>query len=216
MQKIKIFIADSNTLTREGLKSIILKREDFEIIGEATENITLKKALKKLPINLLIIDFLAVNFRLEDVFYTRKYYPNLPILVITHYPNNVEVIPIIDLGIKSYLLKECEEDEIMHAINSLLRNEKFFCPKILDIILENHQNSRKEKKKHLLSQREIEIVKLFTKGYSAKEIASHLFLSHHTINTHRKNILKKLKLNSTTELILFGIENGLNSTNDSN
>ena len=217
MRKVKIFIADSNTLTREGVKSILSKNESITIIGEAKESKSLKLALKKLDIEILIIDFFNTDsFHIDDLLFLRKNYPKINILVVSSNFNPTDIFTLIDLEVKGYLLKECDEDEIFKAIQSIAKNEKFFCPKVVDLILEKHLNLKKDKNTISLSQRELEIVQLFAGGLTAKEIAHKLYLSHHTINTHRKNILKKLKVNSTTELILYAIRFGINTSNNEN
>ena len=108
------------------------------------------------------------------------------------------------------LTKECDKEEIVGAIYATAKSEKFLCHKVIDIIIEKHMHTDEDNCKAFnLSLRETEIIKLTAKGWTAKTIAGHLFLSTHTVYTHKKNIMKKLKINSSSEMIVYAIQNGL-------
>ena len=110
----------------------------------------------------------------------------------------------------SFLTKQCDEEEILDAIKATAKGDKFYCHKILDLIIERSFPSKSENCNATpLSPREKEILTLVAKGKIAKEIAAELHISPHTIYTHRKNILKKLKLTSPTEMIVYALEHGL-------
>ena len=113
----------------------------------------------------------------------------------------------------SFLTKECDETEILDAVMATAKNERFFCSKILNYILEKSFNKSISCKPSPLSQREVEIVRLIAKGLIAKEIADRLNLSTHTVYTHRKNIMSKLKVKSASELVLYAVNNGIVDVN---
>ncbi len=117
------------------------------------------------------------------------------------------VLKIINSGALGWLTKECEKNEILAALESMARGERFICNKILDVILEKkHGETNAEND---LTDREVEIIKLIAERYSNQEIAEKLFISIHTVYTHRKNIMKKLQLKSPVELILYAIDKGI-------
>jgi DNA-binding NarL/FixJ family response regulator len=120
------------------------------------------------------------------------------------------IYKVIELGAISFLTKECDKEEIIGAIYATAKNEKFLCHKVIDIIIEKHMHTDDDNCKAFnLSLRETEIIKLTAKGWTAKTIAGHLFLSTHTVYTHKKNIMKKFKINSSSEMIVYAIQNGL-------
>ncbi|MEM6965044.1 MAG: response regulator transcription factor [Bacteroidota bacterium] len=106
------------------------------------------------------------------------------------------------------MTKGCDEEEIINAIKATAKQERFFCNKILNFILEKSFAKSDDGTTTPLTTREIEIVRLVVEGKIAKEIADELNLSTHTIYTHRKNIMNKLELKSTSELVLYAVEKG--------
>ncbi|MGZ4158606.1 MAG: response regulator transcription factor, partial [Bacteroidia bacterium] len=118
-------------------------------------------------------------------------------------------------GVTSHLLKDCDEDEIVEAIYKTAKGEQFMCGKIVTNILEVKPEAAFESSCEGLniSDREMEIIKLIAEGFSNKEVADKLFLSTHTITTHRKNIMNKLGVNNTAGLVLFAVRENLVSPN---
>ena len=137
--------------------------------------------------------------------------PKTNILIISSDENRDTIHFILENGVNSFLTKDCDETEIRNAIYATAKGEKFFCGKILDIIFEKHysKDNGESCEPTELTTRELEIVKLIIEGHSTKEIADQLCLSHHTIYTHKKNVMKKLGIKSTSELILYAVNTGL-------
>ncbi len=214
--KTKILIADAHTLTREGLKSLLSKRGDLQICGEAKNSSDLVDKINATIPNIVIIDFFIPNyFNIGDIAYIKENFPHINILVVTTNQSKQDVLQVLDYGVKSYLLKECDEDEIMNAISALMVNEKFFCGRVMDVILEKvtHNCSGDSICNHCqpvsLSYREVEVVKLIAESFTTKDIAQKLNVSYHTVSTHRKNIFKKLSIRSASELIVYAIKEEL-------
>ena len=215
-EKLKILIADAHTLTREGIKALLAKRNDLKAVGEATESSELFKMVRSLKPDVVIIDpNLVGNFSLADVTFLRKNFPGTGILIVTSHQNRESIIKVLESGVSSYILKECDEAEIIGGIYAAARNENFFCGKVLDAVLAKavHQCPEVGLCNHCkpvnLSQREVEIVQCISAGLTTKHIADKLFLSFHTISTHRKNIFRKLEVHNTSELLLFAIKSGI-------
>ena len=117
----------------------------------------------------------------------------------------------METGISGFVTKECSQQEIVAAIYATAKGEKFFCNKVLELILDKHLQ-KEEKDKCLptdLSVREVEVVQLTASGLNARQVAEKLNLSHHTVYTHRKNVMKKLGLGSVSELTLYAVKTGL-------
>ena len=216
MTKIKILIADFHTLTREGIKSVLSRRNDIELCGEAKDSAELRENIRNAQARILIIDFqVEGQFSLDDIAYVRKNYPETSILVISGNQDKQQVLRALDHGIHGYLLKECDEEEVITAVYAAAKNEKFFCGRVMDAILEKvtHSCEPGSNCDHCqpvsLSEREVEIIKLIAEGFTTKDIAEKLFLSFHTVGTHRKNIFKKLSIRNSSELILYALKKGL-------
>lgn len=205
---ISTVIADPSYLVREGFKTIIKNSQKITLIGEITKKEELQPKLKSLKPDILVIDADFTDFlEVEELSIIMKSFPNTRVLAISDYHKKEIILKIISIGVLGYLTKECQKDEILSAIESVSKGEKFFCSKILDIILNDKLNETKDDSE--LTEREIEIVRLIAEKYSNQEIAEKLFISIHTVYTHRKNIMKKLKLKSPVELILYAIDSGI-------
>ena len=208
---IKILIADAQYLVRIGLINLLSATKDFKIAGEAVNSSELIQLTKEQHPDVVIFDYnSAKNFLQEDIETVKKISPKTNFLIISADDSKSNIYKAIELGAVSFLTKECDKEEIVGAIYATAKNEKFLCHKVIDIIIEKHMHGDEDNCKAFnLSLRETEIIKLTAKGWTAKTIAGHLFLSTHTVYTHKKNIMKKLKINSSSEMIVYAIQNGL-------
>lgn len=217
MEQIKITIADSNFLSRKGLAILMEEHSDFMLLAEASSHEELiDQSRLHLP-DLIIIDYTSANFRLDGISQILKKYPKAKILAITELQSNELIAKGFKLGINSCLLKECEQDEIVEAVYKTAQGEKFMCGKIANAIL-NEKSLITDTTEYScegmnISVREMEIITLIAEGYSNKEVADKLFLSTHTVTTHRKNIMNKLGVNNTAGLVLFAVRENLVSPN---
>jgi DNA-binding NarL/FixJ family response regulator len=207
---IKIVLADPQFVTRAGIKDVLSKIPDFQIISEVKDSEELFKEIKWNQPTMIIIDYNSSDFQIEDLKKVKQLSPKTNVMVVSSDQNKNNIYKVLDLGIKNFITKECDSEEIIQAVYATAKGDKFFCSKVVDVILEKHFNVQEEHcELAQLSQRETEIVQLIAQGLTGKEIANKLFLSHHTISTHRKNILKKIRVNSTSELILYAIRFGI-------
>ncbi len=214
MQPIKIVLADPHFVTRTGIKTVLSQAPEFQIVSEVKNSIELLKEAKAKEPHVIIIDYNVPGyFQIDDLKKIKILSPQTNVMVISSDHNKNNIYKVLDLGIKNFITKECDSEEIILAVRATAKGQKFFCAKVVDIILEKHFNVQNEHGEPCqLSQRETEIVQLIAEGLTGREIAGKLFLSHHTVSTHRKNILKKLRVNSTSELILYAIRFGIVSS----
>lgn len=212
MEKIKIIIADSNFLSRKGLALLINECDDFKLLSEAKSASELLSMAKVHDPDLIIIDYTSANFNIDSIAQIKKKFPDAQLLAITLVQSNRMVAKAFDLGIVSHLLIECDQDEIMEAIYKTSKGEKFVCGRIVEAILNGTKPTTISDYNCdgiNVSEREMEVIKLIAEGLSNKEVADKLFLSTHTITTHRKNIMAKLGLNNTAGLVLFAVRENL-------
>ncbi|MCX6183019.1 MAG: response regulator transcription factor [Bacteroidetes bacterium] len=212
-QKITIIIADAQHLARIGLSKILSEHYKVYEVNTGTKAIQMVRDLKP---QLIIIDYnLPESFSTENIFLIKSLFKEVKILVISSDENEKRILGVSEMGIHGFLTKECEIEEIMQAVKAVLKGEKFFCNKVMNIII----NQINQKSDHLnceavkLTKREIEIVIFITQGLTNKSIAEKLTLSQHTVHTHRKNIMKKIAAKSTSDVVLYAINTGVIKTN---
>ena len=211
MERVKIILADSQYLIRLGLRHLLERNDRIEVLGECGNAKDMMTQVTDLNPDLVILDYQnSGHFNVEDIRELKHISPNTRIMVISSDSNKENIHKVLEYGVLSYLTKECDEDEITSAVIAVSKNQKFFCNKILDILLEKHLPKEEENCQPTeLTTRELEVVKLIVDGIATPEIADKLNLSPHTVYTHRKNLMKKLKINSTSELVRYAITTGL-------
>ncbi len=207
---IKIIVADTAFLIRKGLRTLIKEDPRFEYVTEVVDNKSLQQALKKELPDVLIVDHCCDDcFSLNVIRSIRREYPELHVLVISHEKTAEEIKKIIGTGIKNYLLKDCDEQEITEAIISCAKGEKYFCGQIIDVLLEKEIASKDHCMTGSITEREIDVIRELVSGKRPKEIADILNISYYTIVTHKKNIYKKLGINHSIELAQYAVKTGL-------
>jgi len=206
--KIKIIIADDHQLFIDGLSSILARELDITIIAKATNGLELLKLLEKKYLPDIIITDIRMPV-LDGIAATRiitKEYPNIPVLALTMFDQAGDVYEMLEAGAKGYVTKEVDRKELIKAIHTIISGKQYFS-KNLAFDYEAWFNAEKVQGKIALTKREKEILQLIAKGRTTLEIAQQLKLSKFTIDTHRKNIHKKLGIKSNTGLVSYAIKN---------
>jgi DNA-binding NarL/FixJ family response regulator len=213
MNKISILLADEQHLIRLGLRELLGSQEQFEIVGEASNEAQLMEILTQQPVDVVTIDYSqGDSFQTNTVRQIKTNFPKSRILVISSDTNKKEIYEILEMGVTSFITKTCGVDEIVDAVLAVAKGNKFFCTRVIDFLLEKTFSKPSEVENIAplpLSAREIEIVQQTAKGLIAKEIADVLNLSTHTVYTHKKNIMKKLGFTTSSELVLYAVNKGL-------
>jgi DNA-binding NarL/FixJ family response regulator len=221
---IKLLIAEDHYLIRQGMKRILDDQSGIRIVGEATDTNELEKmALKEQP-DVLIVDYTSDVFPGDSLKPILKLVPRTKVLAVTPSQSKMTLQKGLDLDVTSFLLKNCEQEEIIEAIHATAENENFFCGQIIEKILQENPESDLASTDIMnrvhasceplkISNREVEIIRLIAQGYTTKEIADKLFLSTHTIVTHRKNIMRKLGINNTASLVIYAVQENIVKAN---
>jgi DNA-binding NarL/FixJ family response regulator len=218
---IKVLIADKNFLSRIGLEFLVGELNGFELVptvcGDKHDLISQLQLSKP---NLLITDFSSLGIDIEELKTIVKKFPKIKFLVITEMLTKNNLNKVLQSGITSYLLKDCDKTEILEAVNSTIKGEKFICGKIVsyltaekEIVPTNSFIKSLGCDGMSVTDREIDIIRGIAEGLSNKLIADKLKLSTHTVNTHRKNIMSKLGVNNTAGVVMFAVKNQLLETN---
>ncbi len=214
MDVIKVLLADDHELILEGLKLILAQDERVEIVGEAFNG---QEVLDKLQrISELDIVILDINMPQKDGIEVTKEikatYPEVKVLILSMYNRKEFVRKLVEAGTDGYILKNAGKAELLKAITSLAKGEPFYGQEITQTMMKAYQKSKifDNPMDVNLSAREKEIVALIAnEEATTAEIAEKLFISPHTVDTHRKNILAKLGVKNTAGIVKYAIQTGI-------
>jgi len=205
----KIVIADTQFLVVETLKTILSADERFFVTGIVNSQTELIKVLENELCGLLITDFSLFDYdSIDDLRRIKIKFPNISVLILTNLISKAEFTELSKIGIKNIIYKTAERDEIISAVDAALRGKKYYADEILDLILELGENKAVPEEPTHLTSSEIEIVRFIAGGLTTKEIATQKNISFHTVNTHRKNIFRKMGVSNASEMIIQAIRAG--------
>jgi DNA-binding NarL/FixJ family response regulator len=204
----RIVICEDHKIVRDGLTLLLEQTGRYRIAGQASTGHELPGALHRSQPDLLILDLNLPDCEGFDLLIsTRQQYPNLLIVILTMYTERVFVKRAAELGANGYLLKNCDNQELLDMLDHIVLN-RFRAPEDTPATREPHLEDGFQRKAHL-TKRELEIIRFICQGLSSQQMADRLFLSPFTIDTHRKNIIRKTGVSSLVELINFAHENRL-------
>jgi DNA-binding NarL/FixJ family response regulator len=200
MSKIRVIVVDDHQLFREGIISLLSKNEDLEIVGEASSAEGLFELIESVNPNIVLIDITMPGINgLEVIEEAREKYTETKFIVLTMHAEGQYVVKAVRNGAFGYLIKNADENELIAAIKNVASGKKHFNSEISQLMIGNMAIEGESHKK--LSDREMEVLTLVSEGQTTKEIADQLFVSARTVETHRVNMMKKLKVQNTAELI---------------
>jgi len=206
----KIVIADSQFLVVETLKTLLENDERFYLSGIVESQRELIQLLGQSTCNLLITDIALLDYDgVVDLQMIKQNFPQLSVLILTNSISKLDFTELTKIGIKNIIYKTADRDEVLAAVDASLKGKKYYCGEILDMIIEMGESKAIPEESVHLTSSEIEIVRLIAGGMTTKEIAEKKCISFHTVNTHRKNIFRKLNVSNASELIIHAIKAGL-------
>ena len=212
-------IADSSALFRLGVRNMSRQIDGIEVVGEASSGEDLIGLVESFKPSVVVVDFLSSGFDIDVVRRVKAAQPRTRILAITTQQSGHTLVNALRAGVDSYIKKDCDLGEVQDAICETAKGGTFFCGQILDKIRQESINV--EDLEHLplscdpvsLSTRETEVLELISEGMTNAQVADKLFLSAHTVTTHRKNIMSKLGVNNTAAMVMYAVKTGLVSPN---
>ena len=213
MGDIKILIADDHTVVREGTRQILEQEPDLKVVSEAVDGEEAVKLAGTSKPDVAIIDIAMP--RMDGIEATRKIkelYPNITVLILTAYDDDQFVFSLLEAGAAGYLLKSVREHELIDAVRAVHAGESVLHPaiarKVLNRFVPSAEKTGKEGPAENLSKREIDVLRLATKGLSNQEIANRLYLSLRTVQAHLGHIFNKLGVSSRTEAVVRALKEG--------
>lgn len=213
MAKIRLLIVDDHAVVRAGLRLLLESQPDMEVVGEAQDGQTALSKVKQLHPDIVLMDIAMPGMNgLEATKAIRKVSPDVQVLVLSMYADDRYFFQMLHAGASGYIIKGAEPAELLAAIRMVAQHQPYIYPSLVRKLLQRHQEQGSGLEK--LTDRETEILKLIADGLSGREIGEKLFLSPHTIDRHRANIMEKLGLHNKAQLIKFAIQMGLTRLED--
>jgi two-component system invasion response regulator UvrY len=207
---LKILIADDHAIVRKGLKQILIEEFPSVVIGEVADTEGLLTEIINNSWSLVICDMnMPGRSGLDALNQLRQVAPQLPVLIMSIYPEDQYALRAIKAGAAGYLEKETIHDNIVKAIQTVQLGKKFITPSVAEKLADAFNNNSNRQPHELLSDREFDVFKLLASGKSVSEIAGRLNLSTTTVSTYRSRILEKMGIRSNADLTRYALERKL-------
>jgi DNA-binding NarL/FixJ family response regulator len=216
---MNLILADSNDLIRIGLRAILSSERAITIVSEAHNGEELLAQVKSFDTSLVLIDYTSSGFNIDIIPKVLSINKRIRFVAITAEQSPQTLVDALRSGISSYIKKDCDVNEILMAVKETGNGNKFFCGQILESIQRANIDVNDldfesfSCEAVVVSERENEIIILIAEGLTNEQIAIQLFLSKHTVNTHRKNIMAKLGVKNTAGIVMYAVKTNLVSPN---
>lgn len=211
---IKVVIAEELDIVKAGLRCLLSTFKDVEIVAEVSNSDELKAAITIHFPDIVYFNYTSENFKLEDIPSVHAINNSTKFVAITDLPEKQLLENALKSGVSGHLLRCCDAEEVYNSIYETQKGNRFFCGKVLNVINDRSIETNVVTCSPIsLSDRELEIIAHIADGLTNKEIADKLYLSSHTVNTHRKNIMAKLGVNNTAGIVIFAVKEGLITPN---
>jgi two-component system response regulator NreC len=212
--KTKILVVDDHVIVREGVRMILAKESDFEVVGEAGDGAQALELTERVHPDVVIMDISMPGMGGVEATQTlRDKYPDVQVLALTMHEDESYVFQLLRAGAAGYVLKRAAAQDLVQAVRAAAKGEAFLYPSVARKVVEDYlrrvETGEERERYDGLTSREKEILTLIAQGLSNQQIAEKLFISIKTVQTHRAHILEKLGLHDRTELVRYAIRKGL-------
>jgi len=212
---IRIIIADDHQIVRQGLRSLLEKEPDMQVVAEADDGRKTLHQVRELIPHVVVMDVEMPDLNgIEATIQILAEYPQIKIIALSMYSDRRFVTNMLKAGASGYLLKDCAFEELTQAIRLALANRIYLSPGIADVVVKdyvNHAPTPAQSVFAVLTTREREVLQLMSEGKRTSQIADLLHISIKTVETHRQQIMNKLGIRSVAELTKYAIREGLTS-----
>ncbi|HEX2666486.1 MAG TPA: response regulator transcription factor [Candidatus Acidoferrum sp.] len=214
MKKLRILLADDHVVMRTGLRALLERQPNLEVVGEGENGREAIELVASLKPDVVVMDVgMPVLNGIEATKTIVTQHPTTAVVILSMYVDESYIMRALKAGARGYLLKDSAPADLIGAIQAVSQNKSFFSPKVSRILAEDYIRVLKQKgavdSYDLLTSREREILQLIAEGKANKEVAAALNISPYTVETHRSHILEKLNLHNPAELILYAVRKGL-------
>lgn len=214
-ETLRIYLADDHQVLIDGMLAVLKTNPQFDVVGQSLNGDLLLEKVEALQVDVLVMD---INMPSKDGievlrdFATKGYC--CKVIILSSYDDFKLIKEVLKLGAHGYLSKQCAGEHIIEAILAVANGKQYFSDKIHDKMMQSFTGNTTESETNnfsslALTDRELEVLKLISQEYSGKEIGEELFISSNTVETHRKNLIKKLNVKNTIGLVKYAIKNNL-------
>jgi two-component system, NarL family, nitrate/nitrite response regulator NarL len=206
--KYKLLIVDDHLIFLESMSLLIDSLPEFELVGTASNGKEALLKLQELEVDILLCDYMMPQMDgVELIFRMKENFPSVKILMLTGNEDVTGIKKAIQMGVSGIILKNTRKEEFKKALLSVAEGKTYYSSSVMQILSQNPFTE--EKQNETLSKRELEILKLIAESFTGIQIADKLHISYNTVETHRKNIFRKLGVNTSHALIKYVFENNL-------
>lgn len=213
---IRVALVDQHPVVCDSFKALLSNVDDIEISLTDSDIPSIITKMADYQVHIVLVIFYQPELSdAEEIKMLLSRFPKVKIIVLSMYRDEKYILKLIKAGAKGHLGRDTDRSEILEAIYTLRNGYEFYAKTITNILLSSYladkdiDKKEKESRQKDLSDREMEVLKLFTEGFSNRQIADRLFISVRTVETHKNNIMKKINLKTTVDLVKFAIKNNI-------
>lgn len=210
MSKVRVLLADDHGVLRKGVRFLLQQDPQYHVVGEADDGRQAVALAEELSPDVVIIDIAMPNLNgIEATAQITKKNPRIIVIVLSMYSDEEYLLRALSAGAKGYLLKDSAEPDLLRALRSAISGKPFFSPAIVEILLDDYvqrlQREGIQDSYELLTDREKQLLQLLAEGKTNKDAATILNVSVSTVETHRTNLMQKLNLHNTAEIVIYAV-----------
>ncbi len=212
MKQTRIYLADDHGIVREGLRFILGSHPGYVVAGEAGEGPLALQEIESIQPDVAILDISLPGMTgIEIARQIRRYHPDIKVIMLSRHDNEEYLQELLKYKIHGYVLKDEAGSDLIRAIDAVLRGETYLSPRMVSMLVRDKKSPGQSDTGLFtrLSNREREILKLLAEGKTNEQIGAQLHISPHTAKVHRQNIMKKLDLHKTADLVRYAVRTGL-------
>jgi DNA-binding NarL/FixJ family response regulator len=211
---IRVVLADDHSVVRQGLRAWLERSGYIQVVGEAADGREAVAMAEELQPDVVVMDIAMPMLNgIDATAQIMRRNPETKVIILSMHADESYILRALGAGAKGYLLKESTEADVLPAVRSVTDGKPYFTPSIARVLLEDYMRMLKQNELQdsyeLLTEREREVLQLLAQGKSNKEVAQILDLSPHTIDSHRTNLMQKLNLHNTAEIVLYAVRKGI-------
>jgi two-component system, NarL family, response regulator NreC len=212
--KVRVLIADDHGVVRKGLRLLLEQYPEIEVVGEAANGREIVRLATELSPNVILMDVaMPLLNGIDAAEQIGRTNDQIGVIMLTMHADEGYLLRALNAGVRGYLLKESAEGDLLRAVQAVSQGKPFFSPAITQTLLEDYMRVLKEDglsdSFELLTAREREVLQLLAEGKTNKEVASILEISLYTVESHRTNLMQKLNLHNTAEIVLYAVRKNL-------
>ena len=210
----RVLIADDHGIVRQGLRALLEKSGEVSVVGEAADGREAVRLAEELHPNIVLMDIAMPKLNgIDAASQIIGRNPEIGVIILSMHADESYILRALNVGAKGYLLKDSAEGDVLPAVRAVAQGRPFFSPVIAATLLDEYLQTMKKHKVQdsydLLTEREKEVLQLLAEGKTNKEVAALLNLSPYTVESHRTNLMQKLNVHNTAEIVLYAVRKNI-------